>query len=90
MRQHQTISPAWYSLHPFGALVVAALLVPPDVERFVTSQNICLFKEQNDLSSPGSRKSYDDCMMSKGYVLRTNCPATATNLSCYEHATGPK
>jgi hypothetical protein len=50
------------SMRPIVALVVAALIGLPDVDRFIASQNSCLFRESNDLSSSGDRTAYDECM----------------------------
>jgi hypothetical protein len=48
-------------------------------------QNTCLFSENNDLSASVDRTAYDECMAGRGYVLRDNCPSTATKRSCYDH-----
>jgi len=65
------------------ALVASTFILVPDADRFITSQNTCLFKVQNDLSNSLGRASYDACMAGKGYVLRDSCPAAATKQSCY-------
>jgi hypothetical protein len=73
------------STHSIVALVVAALIVLPDADRFIASQNTCLFRESNDLSSSVDRTADDECMAGRGYVLMDDCPATATKRSCYDH-----
>jgi hypothetical protein len=68
-------------------VAVAAVLF--GMERFVDSQNICLFRQDNDLSTPAKRKAYAECMLDAKYNLKTGCEEGATASACYDYDHGP-
>jgi hypothetical protein len=66
-------------------LSVSILVVLVGMEQFVDSQNICLFRQGNDISTAVSRTAYAECMAEKKYYLKDGCEAGATTATCYVH-----
>ncbi|MGO4440744.1 hypothetical protein [Rhizobium sp. RAF56] len=67
------------ALLPIAAM--AAVLVSMD--RFVESENRCLFQQGNDLSTAAQRKAYAECMIVEKYYLKQGCEEGATTSACY-------
>jgi len=54
------------------------------MDQFIAGQNLCLFRQGNDLSTTADRKAYDECMAGKDYHLKDGCKVGATAAICYD------
>jgi hypothetical protein len=73
------------AIHSSVLLSAAIIAISAGTDQFITSQNICLFRQGNDLSTAISRKVYDECMAGKEYYLKDDCKVGATAATCYDY-----